>query len=112
MKEKRFPRRCWEKLKTLDRKTPDIKRNWVTQIRNILQQYGYDTTNRTKAIEQEGIQQKILEKIAKKSVEEDRNRISRSTYSETYKDIKNGEIFERAEYLNMNIPLSTKRIMA
>ncbi|XP_076674273.1 uncharacterized protein LOC143372182 [Andrena cerasifolii] len=80
MKEKRFPRRCWEKLQTLDRKTPDIKRNWVTQIRNILQLYGYDTTNRTKAIEQEVIQQKILEEIAKVSIEEDRNRISRSTY--------------------------------
>ena len=53
-----------------------------------------------------------MEEIVKKSIEEDRNRISRSTYSETYKNIKNGEIFERAEYLNMNIPLSTKRIMA
>lgn len=112
MREKRFPRRCWEKFKTLDKKIPDIKRNWVTQIRNIIQQYGYDTTNLTKVIEQEGTQQKILEGIAKKSIEEDRNRISRSTYSEAYKNIKNGEIFKRAEYLNMSIPLVTKRIMA
>lgn len=112
MKEERFPRRCWEKLKTLDKKAPDIKRNWVTQIRNIIQQYGYDTFNRTETIEQEGIQQKILEEMAKKSMEEDRSRVSTSTYSEAYKNIKNEETFERAEYLNMNIPLSTKRVMA
>lgn len=42
MGEHRYPRRCFEVLRALDRETPDLKRNWYTQMKNKLSKYGYE----------------------------------------------------------------------
>ncbi|XP_076177046.1 uncharacterized protein LOC143151606 [Ptiloglossa arizonensis] len=37
MKDKRFPKRCLEKLMSMDTRIPDPERNWFTQVRTILE---------------------------------------------------------------------------
>lgn len=50
--------------------------------------------------------------IPEKFFKEDKDRVDKSSYSEVYKYIKNTTLITKAEYLELKLPLTTKRIMA
>lgn len=92
----RFPKKCWEELKILDTRVPDKKKNWVTQIKDKVDQYRFGNVN-IDLLKQENIQHDILKEIRKQDFENYLSRLMNSSYSEIYKEIKEGRSMETVQ---------------
>ncbi|KAK2578451.1 hypothetical protein KPH14_012257 [Odynerus spinipes] len=126
IREGRLPRKCWEKMKLQDRTNADNKKNWISQLKNKLKEYGHIEDNvenlKTATVQQSRpsvlcftgstIIIQVLKKIQSKLFETDQNRMLNSTYNVIYKRIKDNVTSLRAQYLNLNIPTTIKRIIA